>query len=320
MGTPDFAGASLKALVDAGKNVVAVVTTPDKPAGRGQKIQMSTVKEYALSLNLPVLQPEKLKDEDFLAELRSFNAELFVVVAFRMLPEVVWSMPVMGTINLHASLLPQYRGAAPIQWAIMNGETVTGVTTFFIEKEIDTGKIISSKKVVIDHNDTGGTLHDKLMNTGAALITETVTDIENGTYNSVSQQGFTNDSEELKPAPKIFKEDCKINWVLNSGRVLNFIRALSPYPVAWTYIQNAKGQKFMLRIFNAIHYNETTTASALPLCHGRIFTDGKETLCISTADGWLKITELQLEGKKRMATSDFIRGIADISDWTICND
>ena len=238
MGTPEFAVASLKSLIESGFNVVAVVTAPDKPAGRGQKLQESDVKQYAKYLNIPILQPEKLKDAEFIDQLRELKADLNVVVAFRMLPEIIWSMPRLGTINLHASLLPQYRGAAPINWAIINGDKKTGITTFFIEKEIDTGKIIHFKEVEIAETDNAGTLHDKLMLSGAALLTETVSGIKTGIYPQLDQKSVLPEDSILHPAPKIFKETCKINWDNEIDKTYNFIRGLSPYPAAWTVFQN----------------------------------------------------------------------------------
>ena len=325
MGTPEFAAASLAALLDAGKNIVAVVTTPDKPAGRGQQMRQSEVKELALARNLPVLQPEKLRDETFLAALQNFKADLFVVVAFRMLPEAVFTMPRLGTINLHASLLPHYRGAAPIQWAIINGETQTGVTTFFIEKEIDTGDIISSKRVLIDPNDTGGTLHDKLMTTGASLLTETVSAIESGIYATLSQSLLA-PMGSPKLAPKIFKEDCQIHWDRPRDEVRNFIRALSPYPAAFTRIVTDKGRELSLRIFGAEptlskdstsgnggepHFRETEHVP------GTLRVTDSSQLCIATQTGWLSITSLQLEGKKQLPVSEFIKGAANLDQWRI---
>lgn len=233
MGTPEFAVASLEKIAEAGHEIAAVVTAPDRPAGRGQKIQFSAVKEAAIKLHIPVLQPEKLKNEDFVSELKKLNAELFVVVAFRMLPEVVWNMPPKGTINLHGSLLPQYRGAAPINWAVINGEKETGVTTFFIRHEIDTGNILQHKKIEISESDNAGTIHDKLMITGAGLLVDTLDKLEKTTLTAEPQEKFVG-NQELKHAPKIFRETCHINWKKSTEEIYNLIRGLSPYPAAWT--------------------------------------------------------------------------------------
>lgn len=325
MGTPEFAAASLAALLDAGKKIVAVVTVPDKPAGRGQQIRQSEVKALALTRNLPVLQPEKLRDETFLEELRSFNADLFVVVAFRMLPETVFTMPRLGTINLHASLLPHYRGAAPIQWAIINGETQTGVTTFFIEKDIDTGDIISSKRVRIETDDTGGTLHDKLMVTGATLLTETVSNLESGIYATISQ-ALLAPMGSPKLAPKIFKEDCLIHWDRPLNEVRNFIRALNPYPGAFSRVVTDKSRELSLKIFGAEPIPSESTPSG-PGSEPR-FNEAEHqpgTLCvtdnaqllIATQTGWLSITSLQLEGKKRLSVSEFLKGASGLDKWVI---
>lgn len=242
MGTPGFAVTSLDALVKSGANIVAVVTAPDKPAGRGLSVKEPEVKQYAVAHNLKVLQPEKLKSPDFINTLQNLQPDLAVVVAFRMLPEIIWSLPKNGTINLHASLLPQYRGAAPINWAIMNGETKTGVTTFFIEKEIDTGKVIARKEVEILPDDTAGTLHDKLAEVGALLLTQTVESIQNNSYTSIPQE-IT--EQQLKMAPKIFRDDCRINWNRPVADVYNFIRGLSPYPGAWTIIKTGDDEKIL---------------------------------------------------------------------------
>jgi len=325
MGTPEFAAASLAALLDAGKNIVAVVTVPDKPAGRGQQMRQSEVKELAIARNLPVLQPDKLRDEAFLEELRSYHADLFVVVAFSMLPEAVFTMPRLGTVNLHASLLPHYRGAAPIQWALINGENQTGVTTFFIEKDIDTGDIISSRRVLIQPDDTGGTLHDKLMVTGAALLTETVANLESGIYATISQSMLA-PMGSPKLAPKIFKEDCLINWDKPLEEVRNFIRALSPYPAAFTRIVTDKGRELSLKIFGAEPIPSESTPSG-PGSEPR-FNEAEHqpgTLCvtdnaqllIATQTGWLSITSLQLEGKKRLSVSEFLKGASGLDQWLI---
>ena len=295
MGTPDFAVASLSALQQAGLNIVGVVTAADKPAGRGQKINESAVKKYALAHDLKVLQPLKLKDPQFLADLKSLNADLFVVVAFRMLPEVVWQMPKKGTINLHGSLLPHYRGAAPINHVIINGEKETGVTTFFLKQEIDTGDVIFSNSVAISDSETAGDLHDKLMVVGANLLVKTVKAIEADDYNEVPQL----QSEDLKSAPKIFKEFCKVDWDNTNQSVYNHIRGLSPYPTAFTILNDKT-----LKIFNAEPENIKPEIEA-----GTYLTDNKTYLKFATKDGYIKLTDLQLEGKKRMLIDEFLRGV-----------
>ncbi|MCY4778841.1 methionyl-tRNA formyltransferase [Sphingobacterium sp. UT-1RO-CII-1] len=295
MGTPDFAVASLQALLQAGENVVAVVTSTDKPAGRGQKLQESAVKKFAVAHNIPVLQPVKLKDSTFLEELASYQADLQVVVAFRMLPEVVWNMPPKGTINVHASLLPQYRGAAPINHAIMNGETKTGVTTFMLQHEIDTGVVLFATETPITSTDNAGTLHDKLMQSGAETLIKTVHAIKSGNIQPIEQNTLIN--EPLKSAPKIFKEDCLIDWNDSTENVYNKIRGLSPYPAAYTILEGKT-----LKIYD-IEKDSNVTATA-----GSFETDGKTQLSFSTADGRILIKELQIEGKKRMSTVDFLRG------------
>jgi methionyl-tRNA formyltransferase len=304
MGTPEFAVGSLRALINEGFNIVAVVTTPDKPAGRGQKIQESDVKQYAKSQNLPILQPEKLKDPEFIGQLKEINADLNVVVAFRMLPEIVWSMPRLGTINLHGSLLPHYRGAAPINWAVINGESETGVTTFFIEKEIDTGKIIYSSKIPIGPNDNAGAVHDRLMETGATLLVKTVADIEKGTYPQTDQLSFLKPEEPVKIAPKIFKDDCKIKWDLPLAQIHNLIRGLSPYPAAWSVITHKNtGERLNFKLFAT---EREDIKSAQPV--KTILTDEKSYLKIAVKDGYLKINSIQVEGKKRLPIDEFLRG------------
>ena len=296
MGTPDFAVASLKALIEAGEEVVAVVTGPDKPAGRGQKLHESAVKKFAVSQNIPVLQPVKLRDPEFLAELKSFNADLQVVVAFRMLPELVWNMPEKGTINVHASLLPNYRGAAPINHAIINGEKKSGVTTFLLQHEIDTGNILFSTEVEILDNDNAGDLHDKLMLAGAELLIRTVNAIKKNDIHPIPQDSI--DTENLKHAPKIFKEDCLINWENDSVKIYNLIRGLSPYPTAFTHIDGK-----VLKI-----YESEIIIEKHDLKPGSYISDGKNELKFATKDGFLKLLEIQIEGKKRMSVSDFLRG------------
>lgn len=303
MGTPEFAAHNLKCLFESNvATIVAVVTAPDKPAGRGQKLTPSAVKVTATELGIPVLQPEKLKDPGFLAELESFNADLQVVVAFRMLPEVVWNMPPMGSFNLHASLLPQYRGAAPINWAVINGESETGVTTFFLTHEIDTGNVILQKRIAIGDDDDAGTVHDKLMTLGATLVVDTVKAIASENV-SVSPQSTLSDEVSLKPAPKIFKEDCKINWDKNVVTVHNLIRGLSPYPASWTEIFEPNGQGVILKIFKSQPMEHIKN-----LKPGEIMCDGKTELVIGTGDYGLKIVEMQLAGKKRMSVADFLKG------------
>ncbi len=298
MGTPEFAVASLDALVSNNYNVVGVVTMPDKPAGRGYKLQFSAVKEYALAHNLPLLQPEKLKNEDFLAELRALRADLQIVVAFRMLPEVVWAMPPLGTFNLHGSLLPQYRGAAPINWAIINGEKETGVTTFFLQQEIDTGDLILQKKIDISDNDNAGTIHDRLMEIGAQTVVETVDCIIAGTAPKMPQPQLP----ELKAAPKIFKETCQIDWTKSCDEVFNFVRGLSPYPAAWSELHDGENT-LITKIFDT---SREKTAHSLPC--GAIVCDGKKQFKVAVSDGFIHINALQPADKKRMNTDDWLRG------------
>lgn len=296
MGTPDFAVASLKALVESGSSeVVAVITAPDKPSGRGLVMNETPVKKYAVSQGIPVLQPEKLKNSQFLEELRSYQADLQIVVAFRMLPEVVWNMPRLGTFNLHGSLLPQYRGAAPINWAVINGETETGVTTFFLQQEIDTGNVIFAEKTPILPEDNAGTIHDKLMEIGAGLVVKTVQAIEAGNYPQIPQDM----SAELKSAPKIFKETCQIDWNWSAEKIHNFVRGLSPYPAAWTLL-NDKTCKVYKTEVGEIADNSTEI--------GSFKTDGKTYLNFRSNNNWIHIKELQLEGKKRMGIEEFLRG------------
>ncbi|WP_025143703.1 methionyl-tRNA formyltransferase [Pedobacter jeongneungensis] len=295
MGTPDFAVASLDALVQANFDVVAVVTAPDKPAGRGQKLNESAVKKYAVEKGIPVLQPEKLKNPEFIAELKSYQADLQVVVAFRMLPVVVWSMPAKGTINLHGSLLPQYRGAAPINRAIINGEKESGVTTFFLKEEIDTGDIILSDSVAISDDETAGDLHDKLMAIGAQLLVKTLHAIEAGEVTEQPQP----QSDDLKHAPKIFKEDCKIDWNNSAQQIHNLIRGLSPYPTAFTTLNDKN-----LKVFKAEIEDKEPGIAA-----GGFLTDGKTYLKFAAKDGFIKLLDIQYEGKKRMLIEDFLRGM-----------
>ncbi|KAA6301992.1 MAG: Methionyl-tRNA formyltransferase [Candidatus Ordinivivax streblomastigis] len=308
MGTPDFAVAGLRALVEGGYTVAGVITMPDKPVGKHQSVlQASPVKQYAVSQNLPVLQPEKLKDADFLEALKAWNANLQIVVAFRMLPEVVWNMPRLGTFNLHASLLPQYRGAAPIHWAIINGETETGVTTFFLTHEIDTGKIMYQERIPITDTDNAEIIHDKLMHTGAQLIVKTVDDILYNKVTLIPQTDLFDNETELKPAPKIFTETCKINWHQTTKEVYDFIRGLSPYPGAWTELSTEKGEILSLKIF------ETEKIMQLhDLPAGTLIVDGKKNLSVSTHDGFIRLKTIQQAGKKRMSAEDFLNGNAHL--------
>lgn len=301
MGTPDFAVEPLRCLVEGGYNVVGVITMPDKPAGRGHKIQYSPVKQYALEHNLPLLQPEKLKDEAFIEALRAWKADLQIVVAFRMLPEVVWTMPPLGTFNLHASLLPQYRGAAPINWAVINGDTETGITTFFLKHEIDTGEVIQQVRIPIADTDDVGIVHDKLMILGGKLVVETVDAILAGTVHSVPQQTLI--TEELRPAPKIFKDTCRIRWDQPVKRVYDFVRGLSPYPAAWTELRKPDGSVETLKIFQTAKIEQ---AHQLPT--GTIRTDGKTYLRVAVLGGFIDVLSLQLPGKKRLPVAELLRG------------
>ena len=310
MGTPEFAVESLKHLVEGGYNVVGVITMPDKPAGRGHKIQFSSVKEYAISQGLPLLQPEKLKDETFLTELKAWNADLQIVVAFRMLPEVVWDMPRLGTFNLHASLLPQYRGAAPINWAIINCDKETGATPFFLTHGIDTGKIIMQKRIPIADNDNAGTVHDRLMVMGASMVTETVDAILDGRVSPVDQESV-NVNEPLRPAPKIFKETCRIDWNKSAKDIFNFIRGLSPYPAAWCEWEAPDQTVYTVKIFETEVIN---TTNGKP---GTLYTDGKKYIEISCGNGGLRLKVLQLPGKKRLSAEELLRGFSLTEDF-IC--
>jgi methionyl-tRNA formyltransferase len=304
MGTPDFAVASLDALLNAGCNIVGVITAPDKPAGRGLKLNESAVKKYAVEKGLNVLQPEKLKNQQFLEELRSLNAHLQIVVAFRMLPEVVWNMPPIGTINVHASLLPRYRGAAPINWAIINGEKETGVTTFKLKHEIDTGDILLQEKVTIDENETAGELHDKLKELGAKVLVKTIEGLADETLKETPQSGIAipvatgSKSEIVKHAPKIFTETCKIDWSRSVDEIHNLIRGLSPFPGAFTYLNDK-----LLKIYRSEkEYKQPSTEA------GQFETDGKTFLKFACSNGFVYVKELQLEGKKKMSAEDFLRG------------
>jgi len=301
MGTPDFAVASLDAINKSNHEVVGVVTNIDKKSGRGQKITVSAVKKYATENNLFLLQPEKFKNEDFLNDLQSLKADLFVVVAFRMLPEVVWAMPPKGTINLHGSILPNYRGAAPLNWAIINGDKETGVSTFFIEKEIDTGNIIDKEAICIKETDNAGTIHDKLMAVGAKLLSKTVKDILNGTVNSVPQTDL--DLSEIKHAPKIFKTDCKIDWSEDTISIFNKIRGLSPYPTAWTTLVNIEDntKEKTIKLFEVDYLVDTKKHSH------QIKIENKKVL-FGTSNGWIVLKNIQLEGKKKMTIEALMNG------------
>lgn len=315
MGTPEFAVETLQALVQNNYNVVAVVTQPDKPVGRhGSVLQPSAVKQYALEQGLPVLQPEKMKDEEFLSQLRSYNANLQVVVAFRMLPEVVWAMPEYGTFNVHAALLPQYRGAAPINWAIINGETQTGVTTFFLDHDIDTGKIIMQKPFDIADDYNVENVYDGLMRLGAEICIKTIEKIieSDGHPDAIPQDKLLTSGQQLHSAPKIFKDTCRINWEQPATDVYNFIRGLSPYPGTWTMLADMQGKETVMKIYSAAKTTETANLPA-----GTISTTKKQ-MFISTANGeMLEIKELQLAGKKRMKAQDFINGQKSCADYSV---
>ena len=299
MGTPEFAVPSLNKIYEAGYEIAAVITAPDKPAGRGMQLTQSAVKKFALEKNLKILQPEKLKSPEFIEELKSLKADLQVVVAFRMLPEIVWNMPPMGTVNLHGSLLPQYRGAAPINWAIINGEKETGVTTFKLQQQIDTGNILLQEKIPVSENETAGTLHDKMMNVGAELLLKTIRGLENGTLKEIPQPSTSNVGHAtLRAAPKIFTETGEINWNKNVDEIYNLIRGLSPYPSAFTFLNGKK-----LKIFSAEKENSGESNGA-----GQFLTDHKTFLKFAAKDGFISLKEIQLEGKKKMKIEDFLRG------------
>ncbi|MEX0980598.1 MAG: methionyl-tRNA formyltransferase [Bacteroidales bacterium] len=334
MGTPEFAVAPLKALIEAGMEVSAVVTAPDKPAGRGKKLKSSAIKAFAHSkLNCPVLQPEKLKDPVFTNQLRSFNAHLFIVVAFRMLPEVVWSIPKHGTVNLHASLLPQYRGAAPINWCLINGEGETGVTTFLIDQQIDTGRILLQDKIRIGRNENAGSLHDRLMTLGAALVVTTVRQIMEGTVEAIAQDAFDVPQEKLKKAPRIYKDDCRIEWNRSREEVHNLVRGMSPSPGAFTMLCYDDQEPLQLKIFETLpveeegadeqcnsDQNNREMQNIMPgssdrsqrqpsnIEPGTILSDQKSFMMVACSDGWLEVRSLQPAGRKRMSGADFIRG------------
>lgn len=303
MGNPDFAVRPLEIMLQHNYNVVAVVTGQDKPAGRGKKINESAVKVYAKEKNLPILQPESLKDESFLQELQALNIDLIVVVAFKMLPKVVWQIPKIGTINIHASLLPQYRGAAPINWAIINGEKKTGVTSFLINEVIDTGNILLQKEVAIADDETAGTLHDKLQESGSMLLLETLQLLENGKTQGIDQKTMFQNESDLKPAPKIFKDTCKINWNDSTENINNHIRGFSPYPGAWTQIQkNNTISVFKIFVAHCIIENHT-----LPV---GVIVNKNNSIAITTQDGFIQPIEIQIEGKRRMNIHDFLNGFS----------
>ena len=311
MGTPDFAVEPLRKLVEGGYNVVGVITMPDKPIGRHQtELSASPVKQYAVEHGLKVLQPAKLKDPDFIEELRSLQADLQIVVAFRMLPEVVWAMPRLGTFNLHAALLPQYRGAAPINWAIINGDTQTGITTFFLDHDIDTGSVIQRVPVPILDTDNAEDVHDKLMYLGSDLVVETVDNILADRVHPIPQEELVSD-EPLRPAPKIFKETCRIDWSLGVKRTYDFIRGLSPYPAAWTELL-VNGKKSVLKVYATTKEFTTPSESV-----GTVLTDGKTYLKVALTDGYLHLQTLQLAGKKRMEVADFLRGFHATEDLCV---
>ena len=309
MGTPEFAVASLKRLVEEGYNIVAVVTTPDKPAGRGQKLHESDVKVAARELGLRILQPEKLRDPEFVEAMQELKPDLGIVIAFRMLPEVIWAMPRLGTFNLHASLLPQYRGAAPINWAIINGEKETGITTFLLNHEIDKGAIIAQHTEPILAEDNIGTMYDKLMTKGCDLVVDTVEKIASGDFTAIEQMHI--DEATLKPAPKIFKDDCRIDWSWEGERIVNFVRGLSPYPAAWSPMYLNGEERGSAKIFEVKFEPKAHNGEV-----GKIFSDGKESISVSCADGIIHIRSMQMAGKKRMSNHDLLLGFRDIKSYT----
>ena len=306
MGTPDFAVASLNAIREAGHNVVGVVTVPDRQTGRGLKVTYSPVKQYALDHGLPLLQPERLRDTQFLADLQSWHADLFVVVAFRMLPECVWAMPPLGTFNLHASLLPQYRGAAPINWALINGERETGVTTFLLNQHIDEGSILLQESTPITPDDTAETLHDRLADIGSRLVVRTIGGLADGNLTPRPQPAV----DCLKPAPKIFKPDCAINWQLPGARIVDFVRGLSPYPAATIQMLDHKGVQQQIKVYQVAFQPASGTRV------GELITDRKTYQKVGVKDGYIHILSLQLSGKKRINIDEFLRGY-DVTNWEI---
>jgi len=309
MGTPAFAVPPLEALLNSHHNIIAVVTAPDKPAGRGRKISHSPVKEFALKNELNLLQPLKLKDPSFIESLKLLNADLQVVVAFRLLPEPIWNMPPLGTFNLHASLLPQYRGAAPINHAIINGETETGLTTFFLDNQVDTGNIIMQEKVRIEENDNAGTLHDKLMSKGAQLVVKTVDMIHAGNCKTLPQKNIPVKIENLRTAPKIKKQDCLINWLKNGTDIVNHIRGLSPSPSAFSFLHDGE-TKISVKLYEAVFI---PSVSASP--PGTIDSDNKKFMNVTVKDGYISIKSLQLEGKNKMNIAQFLAGFRNISRY-----
>lgn len=310
MGTPEFAVPSLNILIKNGFEVSAVITAPDKPAGRGRKISQSAVKSFALKHEIPVLQPTKLKDPEFLKQLKNLKANLQVVVAFRMLPKAIWDMPKHGTFNLHASLLPQYRGAAPINWAIINGESETGITTFFLNEEIDQGNILFQQKVRIKDGMNAGALHNQLMTKGSELVLKTVQAIEAGKFKTTDQSAVSDNGLVLKPAPKIFKPDTRISWDSSSKSILNLIRGLSPYPGSYTLINSNETDSVQLKIYEADQILRKHDFKV-----GQIISDGKNKLEVACADGLIQLNEVQMAGKKRMKTADFLRGFSIEDGW-----
>ncbi len=313
MGTPDFAVAPLRNLVEKGYNVVAVVTSVDKPAGRGLRMQESAVKRYAVEVGLPVLQPEKLKDPAFVEQFKALNADLGIVIAFRMLPEVIWAAPKLGTFNLHASLLPQYRGAAPINWAIINGEKQTGVTTFMLNHEIDKGAVLMQQAVDITDTDDVGTLHDKLMDVGTGLVERSVELVASGNVSPTAQEDMSVNGV-IKDAPKIFKDTCRVNWGNDSRTIYNFVRGLSPYPAAWSELVWSGGGREPegVKIYHTHtepFLNENPTA-------GEIYSDNRSYIKVACADGWIFIDRLQVAGKRQMDTGEFLRGFKDIGGYS----
>lgn len=309
MGTPEFAIPPLAALLDEGYDVIGVITAPDKPAGRGKKLKSPPVKIFAEEKGLKIFQPKKLKDPEFIQSIKDLKPDIQVVVAFRMLPELVWSIPKSGTFNLHASLLPQYRGAAPINWSIINGDKTTGLTTFFIDEKIDTGEILSQKSIEIGENETAGELHDRMTVAGASLVLKTVKDIIENKIHSRKQDTFINEDSELKPAPKIFKEDCRINWNQPALIIHNLIRGLSPYPTAFSIIKKSN-EEIPVKIFKSSYqianHNEKI---------GTLISYQKKYLKVAVNNGFLEILELQIAGKKRMETKSFILGFKSVEDW-----
>ncbi len=312
MGTPEFAVESLDILVRNNYNIVGVITVPDKPAGRGQQLQQSAVKKYALEKGLNILQPEKLKAPEFLEELKALNADLQIVVAFRMLPEVVWSMPRLGTFNLHGSLLPRYRGAAPINWAVINGDTETGVSTFFLQHQIDTGKIIYRERTSIGENETAGDIHDRLMMIGSELVLKTVKAIEAGNYPQIDQAELLAKGEEEKHAPKIFKEDCRIDWTETRDAIHNKVIGLSPYPTAFTELQGPDGKLHSIKVFKT---KKETVAHDLPVA--TVIVEASAGLKVAVKGGFIHIDDLQLAGKKRLLATEFLRGFPMAGSWKV---